>query len=169
MWRGNQRRKQLTLLCPNSLARRHHPRPRCRSCDIRHLLSLDLPSTPEDLRAVLGLLFALGRSSSDDHQQIQYVPPTCPGGPDDGRASPHLRPFYATDRSTVSCPMLGQPPVSLLTPRLDTLWRPRQSGAGLVTSSARTQSRSFPPPRISQHRAHRAEAYTKAWKRRKYQ
>lgn len=59
-------------MSPQSLARRNHPRPRRWPSNFGHLLPLDLAAAAQDLRAVLGLLAALGRGAADHHQQVQH-------------------------------------------------------------------------------------------------
>lgn len=48
---------------------------------------MDLSTAAKDLRAVLGLLFAVRGGAPYDHQQVQHVPPVGADGHDDDGTS----------------------------------------------------------------------------------
>lgn len=56
-----------------SVAGDHHPGPRRRSRHRSYILSLDLPSAPQDLLPLLGLLPSLRRGPPYHNQQIQHI------------------------------------------------------------------------------------------------
>lgn len=61
----------LFLLC--SVGGINHPRERCWAWHSSHLLSLDIPTSPENIYAVLGFLSSICRSSPYNDKQVQYL------------------------------------------------------------------------------------------------